>query len=86
MPSALVAYLMQQMLWGHMSAPSVQKIAKLARDDMMDFIAVDNTSMPDLDFLAGCGTEGEHPRHIYRDIMDRISFKSIPMSYFMVPI
>lgn len=58
--SAVVSLLVSQMLWGFMSAPTVQKLAAAC--------VYDGLEIPELVALASIGTWGAHANNCYRDV------------------
>lgn len=68
--SALVQYLIMQWAWGYMSPQEVQQICRHTRDDMRQLTGKMQT-IPDIDTVAGFGTEGRYPSKINGQLQSR---------------
>lgn len=62
--SSLVELLVTMWSWGDMSATTVQKIARAAKDDGLDHAHVDQ--------LARLGTSGMYANHVHRDFVEAL--------------
>ena len=66
-------WLVQQVLWGFLSPQVAQHVAKKGRDDIEYAVKNDmRTGYSDLNVLAGLGSEGRHPQHMYSDLIKKL--------------
>ena len=63
-PSSLGQYLLEQWSWGHISAPTVQKIALAATKDGL--------LHPDIKILAGLGKGGQYERNCNAELLKKL--------------
>ena len=73
--SGVAKYLVEEAVWGHLSAPAVQRIASLANLDVCRAVDSRNPAYTydSLRLLSGMGGSGEYPNHMWTELKGMLS-------------